>query len=592
MSLTVCRWPVRLGWLAALALLAAPAPVSAQRSLAIERFDASLTVHPSGIIDVTESIRVRFRGRWNGIYRTIPVEYRTPQDLNYHLDLRIASVTDEAGQPLEYESSRARAYRRVQIWVPGAEDTARTVIIRYEVRNGLRFFDQHDELYWNVTGDEWDAVIESATARVSLPEVTGLRATAFTGVYGSRDSAASVTADATEVRVQSTRPLEFRQGLTIVVGWDPGTVKRPSAADTALRIVRANLTLAIPLLALPVMWRIWSRYGRDPRGRPTTVQYEPPAELRPAEVGTLVDNSPDMRDITATLVDLAVRGLITIEEIEDRGWRGLFGRTDYRFLLRKPWGDEADLRTFERRLLAGLFPAVHPAAGTERDSPDAAPLASVDVSSLKNSFYTKLPGIRDALFGELMRRHHYLRRPDRVRKAFLIGAAVVGVAVGVLGATVNDWMGVDSVAPLLAGIATGLVVAGFGWFMPARTAAGTRALERALGFEEFLRRVEDDRLDRMARTPEMFERYLPFAMALGVEERWAQAFEGIATEPPRWYRGRGVGQFSSGHLGSSMSRMSAVTGSTLSSSPRSSGGSGFSGGSSGGGFGGGGGGGF
>jgi uncharacterized membrane protein YgcG len=443
-----------------------------------------------------------------------------------------------------------------------------------------------------VTGDEWDAVIESASARVSLPDVTGLRATAFTGTYGSRDSAASVETGASEVTVQSTRPLEFRQGLTIVVGWDPGTIDRPSALDAALSLVRANLTLGIPLLALPVMWRIWSRYGRDLRRRPTTVQYEPPADLRPAELGTLVDNSPDMRDITATLVDLAVRGMIAIEEIDDPGWLGLFSKADYRFLLRKPWEADRELRPFERRLVSGLFPTAATTSPAGDRPPDGEPLASVELSSLKNSFYTKLPGIRDALFAELMQRHHYLHRPDRVRKGFLIGAGVVAVAVGVGGGAINDWLGIVSIAPVLAAIATGLIVAGFGWFMPARTIAGTRALERALGFEEFLRRVEDERFDRTIKTPELFERYLPFAMALGVESNWARAFESIATEPPRWYHGRSADRFSPDRFSSSLSRMSAAAGSTLSSSPRSSGGSGFSGGSSGGGFGGGGGGGF
>src|SRR4026208_237955 len=137
---------------------------------------------------VDETIVPRFTGAWNGIYRTIPVEYRTPQGLNYTLRLQIESITDNAGQPLKYESSRERQYRKLKIYVPGAADSTRIVKLRYRVSNALRFFDEHDELYWNVSGDEWDVPIESASAQVHPPEgATGIRATAFRGAYGSTE---------------------------------------------------------------------------------------------------------------------------------------------------------------------------------------------------------------------------------------------------------------------------------------------------------------------------------------------------------------------------------------------------------------------
>jgi uncharacterized membrane protein len=128
--------------------------------------------------------------------------------------------------------------------------------------------------------------------------------------------------------------------------------------------------------------------------------------------------------------------------------------------------------------------------------------------------------------------------------------------------------------------------------MPARTQKGTRALEEALGFEEFLRRVEKDRFDRVVKTPEMFEKYLPFAMALGVEQNWANAFADIYTTPPQWYRGGSFQSFHSRAFVGGLNQMSTRAAAVMASAPRSSGGSGFSGGSSGGGFGGGGGGGF
>ena len=126
----------------------------------IEQFDAEIDVLPSGRIHVSETIRFRFTGSWNGVFRDIPVRYETLQGFNYHLDLRVSSVLDEAGQPLEYEESLQGQYKRVKIWVPGATDEARTVNIEYSVENALRFIDPedsdfeagYDELYWNVTG--------------------------------------------------------------------------------------------------------------------------------------------------------------------------------------------------------------------------------------------------------------------------------------------------------------------------------------------------------------------------------------------------------------------------------------------------------
>jgi uncharacterized membrane protein len=181
-----------------------------------------------------------------------------------------------------------------------------------------------------------------------------------------------------------------------------------------------------------------------------------------------------------------------------------------------------------------------------------------------------------------------------VRRTYLI----IGGIIGIGGAVLAGYAGqvTTAVAPvtlIVAAVLSGAIIAGFGWFMPARTAHGTEVLEGALGFEEFLGRVEGERMDRMIRTPEMFEKYLPFAMAFGVEKNWAKAFEDIYDRPPDWYRGGSPTGFRASNLTSSLGRMSTAAGTAMASAPRGSGGSGFGGGGrSGGGFGGGGGGGF
>ena len=167
-----------------------------------------------------------------------------------------------------------------------------------------------------------------------------------------------------------------------------------------------------------------------------------------------------------------------------------------------------------------------------------------------------------------------------------------GLLVACGGALVGGLMSLTPIPFLAAGILSGIILALFAGIMPARTDAGTRTLEQVLGFEEFLRRVETEHFEHVVKTPELFDRFLPFAMALGVEKKWARAFQGIYTQPPTWYVGTGPGftQFDLGHFSSRLGDLSGKVGSTISSQPRTSSGSGFGGGGSSGGGGGGGGG--
>jgi uncharacterized membrane protein len=559
-------------------LLLALRSAAAERTLVIQSFAATIGVAPDGSILVEEVIVPRFSGSWNGIFRTIPVQYRTPQGLNYTLRLDIEAVTDDEGRELRYESSRERHYRKLKIWVPGATDVTKTVKVRYRVVNALRFFEEHDELYWNVTGDEWEVPIESASAVVRLPDgASGIRATAFRGAHGSTEQSA-VSIEANGVRVETIRELGFREGLTVVVGWNPGVVHRPTAVERTVSTLYSNLPLALPPLVFIGMFRLWRARGRDPELAPVATQYEPPNQLTPAELGTLVDGKPDMRDITATIVDLAVRGYVHIAETKDERLFGLFSSQDYTFTLKKPRGEWGALKAHERELLEAFFDA-----GAD----------SVSLSDLKNEFYKHLPALKDNLYGMLVSRGFYTGRPDHVRVLYIVGGAVSGGILAALGATLMTSFGMQPAAGIIAGILSGIVIIGFGWFMPSRTVRGTREVEKVLGFQEFLSRVESDRFERVVKTPEMFEKFLPYAMALGVEASWAKAFEGIYTEPPQWYSGPGgVHTFRPSSFTNSLGAMSSQAATVMSSSPRSSGGSGFSGGSSGGGFGGGGGGGF
>jgi hypothetical protein len=559
-------------------LFSIAAPAAAQRSLEIERFDARITVNADGTIDVLESLRAKFTGSWNGIYRKVPVEYRTAQGFKWTVRLDLVSATDGEGQALRTETSREGHFVQYKMWIPGAVDAVKSVVLRYRVHNALRFFEDHDELYWNVTGDEWDVALGDVSAAIELPAgATGVRATAFNGIYGSTSRDAAATVEGTVVRITMPRRLQFREGLTAVVGWDKGLVPEPTRADKVAGFLGANWPLALPIPVLLGMLFLWTRRGRDPRRLPISVQYEPPPGLTPAEAGTLTDESADMRDITATIVDLAVRGHLRIEEREESKLFGLVKDREFVFRRTEPEQPAPPLKSYESAVLEGIFK-------------DGA--REVELSDLKNEFYKNLGNIKSGIMDRLVQQGLYARRPDHVRGRWigLGGALAFIIAMG--GGALASEIGLAPVSVVVAGIAIGLIVVIIGYHMPARTVAGARTLEKVLGFAEFLERVDKERFETVVKTPEMFERYLPYAMAFGVEKKWAAAFKDIYLEPPTWYAGSSMQGFNASLFSTRLSAMSTQAGSTMSSSPRSSSGSGFSGGSSGGGGGGGGGGGF
>ena len=555
------------------------------RSICFSRIEAEYSILRSGDVMVTERHTVRFNGEWNGMTRELvgratlhdfrDAEERdaSPRSGYRDVDIEVLGATDAEANELRIETERSGADLLLRIWVPGATDAERTVILRYRIEDGVTFFADRDEFYWNALGSTSTAPVLAMEARVIPPEgVTGLRADAFAGADGSRERAAMAAIEGVTAVARTTEMLGPGRGFTIVAGWDPGVVERPGALDRLFDWIARNWSFALPLVSLGLMGSLWRRRGRDPAMLPIVTQYEPAAGISPGEMGTLLDERADMRDVTATLVDLAVQGHLRIEEIDGTKVFGMEFGEDYRFVKTAPGTAAGPMRPHETRLYHALFDG--------RDQ--------VELSDLKNEFYKDLPAIREAMMECLVSQGVYTSRPDRARAGWLVAAALLGVGLFFL----LGFLEATAAAALLAvPIATALPVAVFGWLMPARTVKGTRTIERLLGFREFLDRVDGDRLRRMSIDPSAFERLLPFAMALGVERKWGEAFEGLAQQPPRWYSSNRRGAFQPALFTSELGRMSSAAASTMSSRPRSSGsgGSGFGGGGSVGGGGGGGG---
>ena len=459
-----------------------------------------------------------------------------------------------------------------------------TYILRYEVTRALVHFADHDELYWNVTGNEWRTTIERASATVHLPGAVPpeeLERQAYTGPFGSREqSATSEQRNPSTVTFRSTGVLNPMEGLTIAVGRQHGLVNFPGPLQKTLAFLADNWIAVAPFLAFAWLWRSYRRSGRDPEGGGSVVvRYEPPAGLTPGEIGTLVDEKVDLRDITATVVDLAVRGFLRISNEKKSYLAGLFTVDETAFeLLATPRA--SSLSAHETLVLNALF-----SRGSQ-----------VRVSDLKQRCYKHIPSIKNALYEHLAAQDYFVGSPEAVRTRYRIFGALAGAGVMALGVW---WVWVQGgilpegiLLPIVASILTTLVFFGFAPAMPKRTKKGVTMREWAVGFEEFVSRVEASQLEA-DRARNVYETLLPYAMALGVAEQWSRQFEGIyAAAGPSWYVGGDPGTgFSTRSFSNSLTSAMAQTGQAMTSAPRSQGSSGSGGGGSSGGGGGGGGGG-
>ena len=595
-----------LGTLVLVALAAAggSVPTAGAAQAGTERitaYDVDVTVEAAGSILVKETIDYDFgSSARHGIYRDVPV--RTHYDDRYDriYPMKVLSVDASGETPHGYKLGNAGNYKRIKVGDPDKTITgAHRYTITYRVESALNGFGEHDELYWNAIGTEWAVPVEQATVRVTTPSAV-TQVACFGGGRGSRLPCSDAN-QAGAVAGFSQQAFGPGEGVTVVVGFAKGAVPEPvPVLDERWSLTRAfsatPATVGTSLLLLVAVVAGFARLawatGRDrrfagsavdaafatggpeervgpslrPFGVETPVEFVPPDHLRPGQVGTLVDEAANTLDVTATIVDLAVRGYIRIDEIPKHGW---FGKPDWT-LTRLRDGDD-DLRAYERLLLDGLF----------EDG------AQVDLSELRNTFATRLHGVQDALYDDAVEQGWFVGRPDRVRLRWrVIGGAALGASLVVLVLLAAfTHLGLVAVPLVVGGV---LLLAG-ARSMPRRTAKGTGVLRRVEGFRRFIDESEKERA-RFAEQQHLFSEYLPYAIVFGATAKWARAFAGLDGElpAPSWYGGQGA--FTAVGFSHSIDGFAVTTAGTMTSTPSGSGSSGFSGGFSGGGGGGGGGG--
>lgn len=568
-------------------LLCFPALVHADvNNFTITSFNADETLSRNdrqGELRIVEHINVDFTDYNHGILRALPDSYK-----HHSLQLKVNKVSSSTGAPTQYTTYGSNGNTVLKIGDPSKTVTgAQEYTIDYTVHNVITFYDDHDELYWDVNGDQWQQTFDHVSVQLHLP--AGLKQNHSPNCYGgglvAGGQTCEITSSSNVIRAFTRAPLESNQTLTYVAGFEKGYFQPSKWYETLGEYL--GLILKVTLLPLVVLvyclWK-WRRLGKDEKGRSTIVpQYDAPNGLKPLEVGALLDFKTDNKDITATLIDLAVRHYIKIiEKNEPRTLR----KDKISYELELVNNDFSNLSAYESRLLRQLF-----------SQQNVGQLITLDKAS--SSLYSTAKVIRTEVARKLTKDGYFKQDPTKAGTTMYIIAGILFGLIWILGAAIGFEI-------VIGFVIAAVILVLFGLVMPARTLLGAEAVNHVKGLKMYLEIAEKDRIQKLqspnaayaanagepARTVELFEKLLPYAMVLGVEKQWAKQFEGLYVSPPDWYSGNWT-TFNAVYLASSLNSGIGSAVNSSFASPSSSGGSGFGGGGfSGGGGGGGGGGGW
>jgi hypothetical protein len=613
---------------------------------AITAFATDVTLRTDGAVEVTETITVNAEGSEirRGIFRDIPTLLVNPDNSRLRSDLDVVEVKrDGRAEPYTLEGLDA-GFKRIRIGDPDVflSRGLHTYTIRYSMTRMGRSFADHDELFWNATGNYWTFPILQSVTRVTLPPGAVIQnLVGYTGRPGSTEQAVSITrVSDSQAIFRTTRRLGPGEGISVAAAFQPGILTRPQGLDAALYWLSDHRDLVLPVLALLVVLAYnllaWNAVGRDPAKGTIIPLFHPPKGMSPAlahYIHRMGWQKGGWTAFTATIFDLGVRGLVSIDNASKTLTVKSTGKTP-----------GADLPPGEK-LLADYFAGrgmvtVDTANGPELNERRGAFLKLVEGENRQayfrnNTGYVVLGILLSigALLGMVLL--------DMLNPLVLVFAAIGGVFIGILGSALRSFWsspvlgkiifaiwavifggnligsglnfttGIRFDTPLLAAISIVVVNVVFAILLRAPTVQGRKLMDQIDGFKMYMDTAEKNRLNITGEPPmtvERFERILPFAIALGVEKPWSEHFEAelarhavadaSGTYQPSFYSGRSWSSGSGGFSNAVTAATTAMSAAMIAAQPSSSSGSGFSsgggggGGSSGGGGGGGGGGGW
>lgn len=498
----------------------------------IRSFDVDIKTFKDSSFLVTEKIDYDFGDvERHGIHRVIPILY-TRGENDYRIDLKLDKVIDERGTPYEVQKLISGEKVNIRIGSPAYTMKGRHLItVQYRVRHGVNFFDGAPEIAWNVTGHDWHVPIARATCTIHPPDgvpSTSIKFESFTGRRGQKETGESrLNADGVVLSSSWLRPGDHFMAR---VGFPEGSVRKPDSKLSFLWWLEDWWpAFVIPAFTAFALGAIFWKFGRDPvhlsESGPSADWTSPDllAELRPAQLGTVIDERCDMHDIVATVLDLCHRGHLRIKQLSREDPYGFEGPS-IQFLRCEPGDDAVLLIRFEQEFLRGMF---------ERE-PGGRLDDTVFLGDLKFQFQSRIAVIRKSIYDSLVQEGYFQTNPHEERKVYYSLALIlliVGALLLFLASEVSSVVGWAVGLLLSAGISAASAP-----YMPSRTHKGCLAVRRIQSLSAFLLDAGIEEIEAMeAAQPDLFSRMLPYAMVLGLEDRWATCFSTILKEPPSWY---------------------------------------------------------
>jgi len=597
----------------------------------ITNFKVDIFVKKDATLEVKEEITADFSEKRHGIFRKIPVKYKDDQGFGYNMKLEVLAVENEKGVKIEYQESTSNGDKILKIGDSNLEVIGiQKYIIKYRIERGLRYFDDHDEIYWNPIGTGWPTIIYNASSTIRFENgvdfVSG-SGLCFTGIFGSTKKNCRVEElSLGSVKFYVSKFLDKNEGLTVVINLPKGAVREPTDKEYFLLFLRDNWGFGLPIFVFVIMFIIWWKKGRDINLNKTVIaQYQAPDNLTPGEVGYLFKEKYSAKFVAADIINLAVKGYVDIFEVEsvrsllpnkfmkyfklvrlvvfavvsflaikiaislfspNFSVDTVFNLIIFSFFLfiftvkfksktnfknyelknKKILKEINNLTEHEKELFKGLF--------------GSSQLKRIKLSS-KKSFYENVSSAKTKLVERLKSLGYF--KQEIYNKAgvyllvFIIGGILILIISGIVGR-------VDLFLGAVLSIPIEII---FVSIMSKKTLKGAEAYWKIKGYKYYIDVAEKHRAEFNTKE-NIFEKTLPYAMVFGNTNKWAKAFEGLLTESPDWYNSNSINSFDSTIFASSMASGFVSAAQSASASPSSSGSGG--GGSSGGGGGGGGGG--
>jgi uncharacterized membrane protein len=553
-------------------------------------FNSQITINQNTSVSISETISYYTPIEKHGIYRYIPLKYNRGNYVS-SMSINRITITDGDGLSIPYSTSRENGNFIIKIGDPNQTFTGqKTYRIAYTLSDALNRFTDHDELYWDITGEGWQFPIEHVSATIASPFALINQSACYAGPVGSDNHLCEISkSTSSKAEVKYPEVVNYGDNVTIALFLPhPNQLIFPSLTDRLLQNLIDNFALIFLPLPLLIMFMAWYKWGRDyefispnvfdldpdkpqrlkPIFEPKRIPfvYEPLKDLTPTETGAMLDESVDNRDIVADIIDLARRKFLKLEASEKTGF--LSSTTEYTFTKLKDADDS--LHPHQLILYSKIF--------DDRDV--------VKLSDLKGSFYTTMEQAKKSVNDQLTKHHLYMQNPSTSRGLGITLAIILNFLVLLIAAPTFSFLNSFLLVAIFGVMALMSII--FGAQLVQKSAVGNNLSMQAKGLQQTIRlgkwreEIKEKHL--------FIEEILPYAIALGVIDKLANDMKALNLKPPEYFQSAG---FVGGNWYGLVNSFTTVAATQLSynpSSSRASSGSGFSGGFSGGGGGGGGGG--